>query len=230
MVLSRGRKSGFRSDLQLADRLSLLGEWFGAQMRCMELGHDDEAAALLARTDAAARNWGTTTGIGEVLLVKGRLADGAEAIETLADAATVLDGSPARRQHAQAVIDLGAALRRAGQRRDAREPLRAGHELARACGAQALTETARIELAACGVRVRTAALTGADSLTASERRIADMAAAGATNAQIAQTLFVTVKTVEMHLSNTYRKLAITNRPELAATLNGPLADMLSPAK
>jgi DNA-binding NarL/FixJ family response regulator len=102
----------------------------------------------------------------------------------------------------------------------ARQPLREGHELARACGARALLETVRVELAASGVRVRTPALMGADSLTPSERRIADMAAAGASNTEIAQALFVTVKTVEMHLSNAYRKLAITKRIELTAALDG----------
>jgi DNA-binding NarL/FixJ family response regulator len=154
-----------------------------------------------------------------VLRVKGRLAEGAEAIEHLVEAAAVLERSPARLEHARALVDLGAALRRAGHRRDARQPLRDGHELASACDAQTLRETARAELAASGVRMRRPALTGTNSLTPSERRIADMAAAGSSNAQIAQALFVTVKTIEMHLSNAYRKLAITNRTQLAAVLD-----------
>jgi DNA-binding CsgD family transcriptional regulator len=198
----------------------LVGHYLVAVASHHALGHSEEAADVLARAAAMADNWGTPTAIGEVLRVKGRLAEEAEAIEHLAEAATVLERSPARLEHARALVELGAALRRAGHRRDAREPLREGHELARACGAHTLVDTARAELAASGVRVRATALTGPDSLTPSERRIADMAAAGATNAQIAQALFVTVKTVEMHLSNAYRKLAITKRTELAATLDG----------
>ncbi|MFN8152620.1 MAG: helix-turn-helix transcriptional regulator [Solirubrobacterales bacterium] len=55
-------------------------------------------------------------------------------------------------------------------------------------------------------------------MTASERRVADLAAAGQTNKQIAQELFVTPKTVEVHLSNAYRKLDISGRRELAGAL------------
>ncbi len=62
-------------------------------------------------------------------------------------------------------------------------------------------------------------VTGADALTASERRIAEMAAAGASNAEIAQGLFLTVKTIEMHLTHAYRKLDISGRSQLAQTLS-----------
>lgn len=56
---------------------------------------------------------------------------------------------------------------------------------------------------------------GVDALTPSERRIAQMAANGQTNITIAQGLFVTIKTVEMHLTSAYRKLDITSRAQLA---------------
>jgi DNA-binding CsgD family transcriptional regulator len=139
-------------------------------------------------------------------------------IERLRDAIALLERSPARLELARSLVDLGAALRRAGHRTDARHPLRDGYELARACGAQTLAKDARQELAASGVRIRRARLTGAESLTPSERRIADMAADGNTNAEIAQALFVTVKTVEMHLTHVYRKLGIPGRGELARAL------------
>jgi DNA-binding CsgD family transcriptional regulator len=61
---------------------------------------------------------------------------------------------------------------------------------------------------------------GLDALTASERRIAEMAAAGMSNPEIAQSLLVTTKTVEMHLTGAYRKLKVTNRGGLARVL-GP---------
>jgi DNA-binding CsgD family transcriptional regulator len=110
-------------------------------------------------------------------------------------------------------------LRRRGHRVESRKPLREGYELARRCHAAALAETARSELRASGIRLRREALTGADALTASERRIAEMAAAGASNAEIAQSLFLTVKTVEMHLTHAYGKLEISGRPELARALS-----------
>jgi DNA-binding CsgD family transcriptional regulator len=101
-------------------------------------------------------------------------------------------------------------------------PLGEGYELARQCAALALVETARAELRSSGVRLRREALSGVDALTASERRIADMAAAGASNPEIAQALFLTVKTVEMHLTRAYRKLDIGRRSELPGALAGNL--------
>lgn len=86
------------------------------------------------------------------------------------------------------------------------------------CGAAALEEEVRSKLHAAGARPRTTALSGVEALTASERRVAGLAADGQTNRDIAQSLFVTPKTVEVHLSNTYRKLGIRSRRELAGVL------------
>ena len=88
----------------------------------------------------------------------------------------------------------------------------------RACGAPALAEDVRSELYAAGARPRTDALGGIGSLTASERRVADLAAGGETNRDIAQALYVTPKTVEVHLSNAYRKLGIRSRRDLPEAL------------
>ena len=105
-----------------------------------------------------------------------------------------------------------------GGRRTPREPLRRALELAEACGAAGLVEHVRAELYATGARPRTTALAGVDALTASERRVAALAAEGQSNRDIAQALFVTPKTVEVHLSNAYRKLGIRSRRELAGAL------------
>jgi len=117
-----------------------------------------------------------------------------------------------------ALVTLGSLLRRRGERVESREPLRAGYELADACGADTLAENARTELRASGIRVRREPRSGADALTASERRIAAMAAGGSSNSDIAQALFLTVKTVEMHLTSVYRKLDIHSRSELPTFL------------
>ena len=141
--------------------------------------------------------------------------------EGLAAALAVLAPSPARLEHARVLLDHGAALRAAGRRTAAREPLLEALALAARCGARSLERRARAELAAIGVRPRTTSHSGADSLTPSERRVVELAGAGGTNREIAQTLFVTEKTVETHLGRAFRKLDISSRRQLP--------DVLAPA-
>jgi DNA-binding NarL/FixJ family response regulator len=132
------------------------------------------------------------------------------------EAVAVLEASPARLEHAKALAALGSALRRARKPTEAREPLRRALELAGACEAGGLSE-----LLAAGARPRRDALSGAESLTPSERRVVDLATAGRTNRDIAQELYVTPKTVEVHLSNAYRKLGIRSRRELVRAMIAP---------
>ena len=139
-------------------------------------------------------------------------------LDVLRSAVDLLERSPARLEHARACITFGGALRRRGHRVESRAALREGYELARRCGADALAETARSELRASGIRLQREPVSGADSLTPSERRIAEMAAAGLSNAEIAQELFLTVKTIEMHLTRAYRKLDVRRRAQLARAL------------
>ena len=146
---------------------------------------------------------------------------GTDGIEQLEEACSLLEGAPARLEQAKALAALGAATRRARKPTEAREPLRRALELADACGAQPLAAAVRAEIHATGARPRTTALRGVLALTASERRVADLAAEGQTNRDIAQTLYVTPKTVEVHLSNTYRKLGIASRRQLAGALAEP---------
>ncbi|MDQ3631990.1 MAG: helix-turn-helix transcriptional regulator, partial [Actinomycetota bacterium] len=182
------------------------------------LGEKDAAQALVAQALALARRWDTPGAIGQALHAAARLDGVEDAVEVLRDAVEYLRRSPARLELARALVTLGGALRRSGHRVEGRFPLREGYELARACEAAGLAETARAELRASGIRVRRETLTGADALTASERRIAEMAGAGASNAEIAQGLFLTVKTVEMHLTSAYRKLDIRSRRDLPPAL------------
>src|SRR5205085_5888054 len=130
----------------------------------------------------------------------------------------VLDGSPTKLEFAHSLAALGAATRRAGQRVEARGLLRRALELGELCRADALESAVRTELIATGARPRRAMLTGVDALTPSELRVAQLAAAGKSNRAIAQALFVTLKTVEMHLAGSYRKLGISSRSELPALL------------
>jgi DNA-binding CsgD family transcriptional regulator len=124
-------------------------------------------------------------------------------------------------EYARALTDLGASLRRAGHRLESREILRTAVSLAHRAGALALTERARTDLIATGGRPRRLVLSGVDALTPSERRVAELAAAGHSNREIAQHLFVTTRTVEGHLNHAYQKLAITSRDQLHRALPAP---------
>ncbi|HEX4304886.1 MAG TPA: AAA family ATPase [Solirubrobacterales bacterium] len=178
----------------------------------------DEALALVAAELATARRVGSVTAVGVALRTEGVLRGGEAGEELLGEAARVLASSPARLEHARALVDLGAARRRAGSRAAAREPLREGLDLADRCGAVPLAERARTELAATGARPRRVRLSGLESLTPSELRVARMAAAGGTSRKIAQELFVTTKTVDAHLGHVYTKLGISSRLALGEAL------------
>jgi DNA-binding NarL/FixJ family response regulator len=180
----------------------------------------DEALEL-ARTEVeAARAWGAPRPIGVALRVRGMAEGGKEGIETLRESLAVLRGSAAQLERARTLVELGAALRRSNSRAEARELLKEGVDFAVRCGSQPLVEQAEAELAATGARPRRLLLSGVESLTASEKRVAKFAAEGLSNKDIAQALFVTTKTVEVHLGNVYRKLGIGSRTELPQALGG----------
>jgi DNA-binding NarL/FixJ family response regulator len=179
-----------------------------------------EARAAAERVLSEAHRWGTPRAIGMALRAAGLVESGKRGIELLSEAVAVLEASPARLEYARGLLDLGAALRRANRAVAARDPLRRALDVADACGSPPLVERIRHELRAAGARPRRPRLLGAEALTASERRIAAMAAEGLSNREIAQALFITKKTVESHLSNAYRKLGIRSRTELTAALRG----------
>ena len=189
-----------------------------AALSLAELGRHDEARALAADELRRAQSFGAPRALGVALRVHALVGPPAERPQGLAEALAVLAPSPARLEHARVLVDLGATFRAAGQRTAAREPLEDGLALAARCGARTLERRARAELAAIGVRPRTTDRAGADSLTPSERRVAELAAAGGTNREIAQTLFVTEKTVETHLGHSFRKLDISSRRQLPEVL------------
>jgi DNA-binding CsgD family transcriptional regulator len=153
------------------------------------------------------------------LRILGLCQGGRKGLETLRAAVDLGLSAPRRLETIRALVELGSALRRANERAAAREPLQRAADLANQGGATELYGRARLELSASGGRPRREALlSGPASLTPSERRIADLAAGGQSNRQIAQALFVTPKTVEYHLRNAYRKLGIQGRGELAEAL------------
>ena len=191
-----------------------------AALALTSLGERDEAIRIALEEIELARRFEVPRELGIALRAAGLAEGGDRGVELLAEAVEVLEDVPALLEHARALTDLGAALRRGGRRSDAREPLRRGLELAHRCGATALAERAHAELLATGARPRRAVVTGLEALTASERRVANMAAEGLTNREIAQALFVTEKTIEWHLGQAYRKLEIASRSELPRALSG----------
>jgi DNA-binding CsgD family transcriptional regulator len=182
-------------------------------------GEDPDRARELVESELAdAEKIGLPRGIGVALRTAGMIEGKERNLPLLQEAVDVLADSPARLEHARALVELGAALRRANRRAAAREPLRLGLDMAHDCGATRLAERAHTELAATGARPRRDRITGRDALTPSEQRIAEMAVEGLSNRDIAEALFVTPKTVENHLGHVYRKLEVSGREELREAL------------
>jgi DNA-binding CsgD family transcriptional regulator len=189
-----------------------------AALALLAMREGEQARRMAAEDLERARRWGAASGIGVALRATALVDAGGASVERLREAAEVLAKSPARLEQARALTDLGAALRRSGRKGEGRDALQDGLDVAERCGARALAERARTELRAAGGRSSDPESTGLDQLTASERRVAELAAEGHSNPHIAQTLFVTRKTVETHLGHVYRKLDVAGRAELPRAL------------
>jgi DNA-binding CsgD family transcriptional regulator len=192
----------------------------GAALALMRLGERENARELAQAELADVRAFGAPRALGIALRVAGLAQGGSRGLELLDESVAVLRGSPALLERAQALVELGAALRRAGRRGAAREPLAGALELAARCGAPPLAARAREELNATGARPRREWRTGVEALTPSELRVVRLAAAGRTNREIAHELYVTLKTVEGHLARAYTKLQIEGRRQLPRVLEG----------
>jgi DNA-binding CsgD family transcriptional regulator len=192
--------------------------WRALKARALDqLGCTGEARELAEAELGAARAWGAPATVARTLRTLGAL-EGAAGLARLEEAVALVARSPARLEHARSLAALGKALSRAGRQATAREPLREALALAAACGADGLAGEVRAALHAAGGRPRRVALRGVDSLTPTELRVAQLAAEGHTNREVGETLFVTPKTVAMHLSNAYRKLGVSSRHDLPTAL------------
>jgi ATP/maltotriose-dependent transcriptional regulator MalT len=189
-----------------------------AALAHLALEDRSEALGLASEELELARSFGAAPTLGVATRRSGLVEGGDRGHAMLAEAVEILEASEAELELARALTALGSALRRAGRRVDAREPLRRGLDLALRCGGRRLAERAREELVAAGARPRRDRIAGPEALTASERRVAELAARGMTNREIAQALFVTMRTVEVHLTHCYQKLEIDSRKELPAAL------------
>ncbi|HEX8103720.1 MAG TPA: AAA family ATPase [Solirubrobacteraceae bacterium] len=181
-------------------------------------GERAQAAELAAEELELARRFGAQRAVGIAERAVALVGPEPARAAGLQEAVATLERSPARLEEARARIDLARARRLAGDRAGARTEALRAQELATACGAGALVAQAREESLAAGARPRRVALRGVDALTAAELRGARRAAAGSSNREIAEDLFVTVKTVEMHLAKCYDKLAVRSRSQLPEAL------------
>jgi DNA-binding CsgD family transcriptional regulator len=222
--VAQGRSAEAIADMRSVGELTIIDNPSYVAWRSVlaqALGPGEEAAMLAQAELSRARLLGQPRGIGGALRAVAAAGGSADPIPLLEEAVSVLRTSPARMELANALCDLGAARRRAGQRVVARDPLREAAEIARACGATPLLALAREELAASGARPRRDRWAGPDALTPSERRVAELAAGGHTNREIAQALFVTTKTVGTHLGHIYSKLGLQGaeaREQLAGAM------------
>jgi DNA-binding CsgD family transcriptional regulator len=195
-----------------------------AALAYLNLGRKSEAFPLIEEELELAGKWGTATALGVALRAAGLVVGGYTGNSLLADSVSALRESPVPVELATSLTDWGVALRDAGRRVEARSTLRRAHALAKHCGAAGLMGRAARELRGAGGRP--AAKSGpagpADPavLTTQEREVARRAAAGLTNRKIADELDLTQRTVELHLTQAYRKLGIPGRQHLADALTG----------
>jgi DNA-binding CsgD family transcriptional regulator len=192
-----------------------------AALAALAFGDSDTARRLSREELELARAFGAPRALGVALRAAGLVAGGQRGQALLREAVEVLAGPDTRLEQARALADLGALLRRSNHRVEARQLLRQAVDAAHHLGAGALARQAETELRATGAKPRRVLLSGLEALTASERRIAELAAEGLTNREIAQTLFVTARTVEGHLTNVFNKLDVQARTALPAALAAP---------
>ena len=183
------------------------------------LGRTTEAAELAAENLRLARQFGAPVPIAVALKAAAMTATEDDSRVMLEEALGVLSTTTAEVWRCQVLIDVGVALRRTGDAARSREILRESADLAVRIGARSLVVSATQELRASGGRPRRLVLSGCESLTPSERKVALLAATGHTNSAIAKRLFVGVKTIESHLARAYRKLGIKSRSELPSVID-----------
>lgn len=183
----------------------------------LALGRRDEARALAEEALTLAQK--TASGWAEVVARQALAAAAPErATELLEGAIEISERRGFLLELARSLVALGSRHRRQGRRRLATELLGQGLERSITSGALALEERARGELIAAGARPRRRAHTDGEVLTTGERRVADLAAQGMSNREIAQALFLSLRTVETHLTHSYQKLGIESRGQLVGAL------------
>ena len=192
-----------------------------AALAHLALGEREDALRLATEEVELARAFGGLRTLGVSLRTAGVVAGGAEGEALLRESLACLEGAGIALERARALAELGVLVRATGRRSQARLMLRQALDVAHHAGAAPLANLAEAELRATGAKPRRVALSGVEALTASERRVAELAGDGLTNREIAQALFVTMRTVEGHLTRVFAKLELSSRDELPDVLRAP---------
>jgi DNA-binding CsgD family transcriptional regulator len=200
---------------ELGPAIWSLAELIEAAARC---GRPGRAAAALERLSEATCAAGTNWALGIQVRCRALLSEGEEAERGYVEAIGRLSRTRVRVELARAYLLYGEWLRRENRRVDAREQLRAAHQMLATMGIQAFAERARLELLATGETVRKRTAETAVELTPQEARIVRLAVDGHTNPEISTQLFLSPRTVEWHLRKVFTKLGISSRRELPSAL------------
>jgi DNA-binding CsgD family transcriptional regulator len=237
LLLSRGdvRLAGGKPDAALtdyeevgrrADRAGFVNPGgFAWRSRCSaalrQLGQRERALALASAELDRARTFGAPRAVSIALReVAACTPELGTRLGMLEEAAGLLERSPARLQRARVRLDLGVALLEADRPEAGIERLEDAMDDAHHCGAEPLVQMALDTLRRCGKRPRRPAIRGLDALTPQQLRVARLAASGMSNPEIAEALFLTKRTVELHLTGAYKKLGIGSREGLTTALEG----------
>jgi DNA-binding CsgD family transcriptional regulator len=226
VLLACGDRVGALRDLracaEAAERLGITNpnvhEWRAGLVEVLQVDDPDEATRVATDNLARAERAGSSRAVGIARRCLAGLAPPSARTDLLRESARALASSPARVERARSLLELGAVESRHGDRLAARAVLLESLQLATECGATKLAEQALEEAHRAGARPRRAWTTGRAALTPAERRVALLAADGRTNQEIAQSLFVTTKTVKAHLGSVYRKLSVSRRTDLRGRL------------
>ena len=220
--------SHYDEALAAAERASVYpGELAPASWSLAELieaaartGRTGRAAAALERLSEATCAAGTDWALGIQARCRALLGEGEAAERGYLEAMERLDRTRVRAELARTYLLYGEWLRREGRRADAREQLRAAHQMLATMRIEGFAERARLELLATGETIRRRAVETAVELTPQEARIARLAVDGHTNPEISTQLFLSPRTVEWHLRKVFTKLGISSRKELSVALPG----------
>ncbi|MEV4752832.1 AAA family ATPase [Streptosporangium sp. NPDC049248] len=228
LAVSRGDHEGALSSLTACG--ALLAEagvrnpifapwWLDVACLLADLGRRSEAEGFVEHGEQLAATWGNASARGFALLARGAITEGSEGVETLTEAVETLANTQARWYLVRAESLLGEALLRMDDREGARGHFRRAVYLSVRCGFRAPAAKARDRLVAAGGWMYQGAGGVKDVLTMGERRVAELAATGATNREIARTLRIAVRTVEIHLTSIFRKLGVSGRTDLGWALD-----------
>ncbi|MEZ0091408.1 AAA family ATPase [Streptacidiphilus sp. EB129] len=225
LLLAQGRRKEAAIQLEESGRqldakdwhYTVWAPWSGPLAVAIADEDPQRARALTAEALKRAERIGTNSAVGTALRWCAAVAEPGKAVGLLRQAVERLGQSPAAYEHTLALVDLGAALRRAGRPREAADALEQGIQLAAQCGADGLVIRGRAELQASGTSPDRLHAIALRVLNEQERAVAELAAVGVPTQRIAQELDITEKAASRLLASAYRKVG-TGPDGLSAVL------------